>query len=108
MKKISLATKILTVAILTVPFVYEKDDNGGLKLRAVLYDINYSTVDGKKNFTLTIGGLIKDQIKVIKKLFSECKCMCKFKKKEADIDSDFEDIIVSEEDIAFEPDIVTE
>ena len=30
------------------------------------------------------------------------------KKAEADIDSDFEDIIVSEEDIAFEPDIVTE
>ena len=27
MKKISLATKILTVAILTVPFVYEKEDN---------------------------------------------------------------------------------
>lgn len=108
MKKISLATKILTVAILTVPFVYEKEDNGDLKLRAVLYDINYSTVDGKKNFTLTIGGLIKDQIKVIKKLFSECKCLCKRKKAEADIDSDFEDIIVSEEDIAFEPDIVTE
>ena len=28
MKKISLAAKLVTVAVLTVPFIYERDENG--------------------------------------------------------------------------------
>lgn len=101
MKKISLATKLITVAVLTVPFIYEKTDDGGLKLRAVLYDVDVSkNEEGKKDVRINIGGLIKDQVKVIKKIVSDLSACRKCKKEEADIDSDFADIDFTEDDEA--------
>lgn len=97
MKKISLATKLITVAVLTVPFVYEKNEDGGLKLRAVLYDLDISkNEEGKKDVRINIGGLIKDQVKVVKKIVSDIAASRKSKKAEEDIDMDFSDIDLSE------------
>ena len=101
MKKLSLATKLITLAVLTVPFVYEKNEQGGLKLRAVLYDVDYNkTEEGKKEFHFTFGGIIKDQVKAVKKIVADIAASRKAKKAEAEIDSDFADIEFSEEEEA--------
>ena len=87
MKKISLAAKLVTVAVLTVPFIYERDENGGLKLRAVLYDINIAKKeDGTKDIRIDIGGIFKDQIKAVKRIFADISASRR-KKEEGSRDS---------------------
>ena len=101
MKKTSLATKLITVAVLTVPFIYEKTDDGGLKLRAVLYDVDISkNEEGKKDVRVNIGGLIKDQVKAVKNIVADIAASRKAKKEEAEIDADFADIDFAEEEEA--------
>ena len=101
MKKTSLAAKLITVAVLTVPFVYEKDENGGLKLRAVLYDLSIAKKeDGTKDIRIDIGGILKDQIKAVKKIVSDISASRKKNREEADIDADFADIDFTAEDEA--------
>ena len=109
MKKVSLATKLITVAVLTVPFVYERDENGGLKLRAVLYDLNVAKKeDGTKDIRIDIGGILKDQIKSVKKIFADISASRKKNREEADIDADFADINFTEEDEAAADELLAE
>ncbi len=101
MKKISLATKLITAAVLTVPFIYERGEDGSLKMRAVLYDVNYKkNEDGTKDFRIDLGGILKDQIKSVKKIVADISASRKKNKEEADIDADFADIDFTAEDEA--------
>lgn len=100
MKKISLATKLITVAVLTVPFIYERNEAGDLKMRAALYDVNVSKKDGKKDIRIDVGGIIKDQVNSVKKIVADISASRKKNKEEADIDADFADIDFSQEDEA--------
>lgn len=109
MKKISLAAKLVTVAVLTVPFIYERDENGGLKLRAVLYDINIAKKeDGTKDIRIDIGGIFKDQIKAVKKIFADISASRRKNREEEDIDADFADIDFTEEDEAAADELLAE
>ncbi len=101
-KKQALAAKLITLAVLTVPFVYEKNEKGDLKLRAVLYDLDIVNggKDNKKEININIGGLIKDQVNAVKKIVADISASRKSKKDDADIDADFADVVFSEEEEA--------
>lgn len=110
-KKQAFAAKLITLAVLTVPFVYEKSEKGDLKLRAVLYDLDIVNggKDDKKEINIIIGGLIKDQVNAVKKIVADISASGKRKKEEADIDADFADIAFSEEDeAAFDAELAAE
>lgn len=108
-KNQALAAKLITAAVLTVPFVYEKNENGDLKLRAVLYDLDIVNGGSDKEIHFTVGGLIKEQVKAVKKIVSDLSSARKSKKEEAEIDADFADIDFSEEDeAAFDADLAAE
>ncbi len=99
-KTANIIAGVVTAAVLTVPFIYEKDEKGGLKARAVTYDLKVSVnEDGKKDVKLDFGGLIKEQVKTVIKLVDELSDKRKIKKKENDIDSDFDfDLAFTDED----------
>lgn len=110
-KNQALAAKLITLAVLTVPFVYEKNEKGDLKLRAVLYDLDVKNggENEKKEINITFGGLIKDQVKSVKKIIADISATRKSKREEADIDADFADIAFSEEDeAAFDAELAAE
>lgn len=62
--------KLLVAALLLLPFGYEKKENG-YSLRAVLYDLNCEETDGKKEYTVSLFGLIAKQVKIVKDLFAK-------------------------------------
>ncbi len=101
-KNQALAAKLIALAVLTVPFVYEKNDKGDLKLRAVIYDLDVvnNGETGKKDINVTIGGIFKEQVKAVKKIVADISASRKSKKEDADIDADFADIVFSEDDEA--------
>ncbi len=62
--------KLLVAALLLLPFGYEKKESG-YSLRAVLYDLDCEEKEGKKEYSVSLFGMLSKQIEVIKKLFAK-------------------------------------
>lgn len=99
-KKSSLAAKLLVTAVLTVPFMYEKKEEGGFKLRAVLYDLDVTQSEEGKDYKFVLGGLVRDQAKTVKALLSDFVESRKRKNEEENIDADFAEFEFTEEEEA--------
>lgn len=62
--------KLLVAALLLLPFGYEKKENG-YSLRAVLYDLDCEETDGKKQYTVSLLGMLNKQVEAIKELLAK-------------------------------------
>ncbi len=91
MSKKSLLFGLLTTAVLTVPFSYKKEENGDVKVRAVLYDVDVTTDGDQKSVSVNVGSFISQQIKAVKDIVKDYKAAHPHDDKD-DIDADFESL----------------
>lgn len=83
--------KAALFVLLTVPFVYEKKDGGGFRLKAVLYDIVVNKNGSERNYSFNLGGIFREQIAAVKALAADVFAAAKAKKAEIEANADDED-----------------